>query len=158
MGATTSAPAAAIKPTLPADARLIDAINLLTAGKWAPDDYQAWHELHLAHQIAKAKPATGPAGELRFKVSDKGAVSVYGLQSRFPVTLYAPQWERLFASRESLAKFIADNAGTLSREKPAKQEAPTKPATIQPAGPIAPAITPELLAALGAMLTAQQSA
>ena len=32
---------------------------------------------------------------LRVKVSQKGAVSVYGLQARFPVTLYAAQWEKL---------------------------------------------------------------
>ena len=32
-------------------------------------------------------------GKVSFKVSVKGAVSVYGLQ-RMPVTLYAEQWER----------------------------------------------------------------
>lgn len=31
----------------------------------------------------------------------KGAISVYGLQ-RFPVTLYATQWERLFAIRDQI--------------------------------------------------------
>jgi hypothetical protein len=30
------------------------------------------------------------------KVSEKGALSVYGLQ-RFPVTLYAEQWEQLLS-------------------------------------------------------------
>ena len=33
--------------------------------------------------------------KLTYKVSGKGAVSVYGM-GRFPVTLYAEQWERLF--------------------------------------------------------------
>ena len=38
----------------------------------------------------KAKAANTP----RLKVSQKGAISVYGLQ-RMPVTLYAGQWERI---------------------------------------------------------------
>jgi len=33
-------------------------------------------------------------GKLSCKVSRKGAISVYGLNSRMPVTLYAEQWER----------------------------------------------------------------
>lgn len=47
------------------------------------------------------------------KVSEKGAVSVYGM-GRFPVTLYAEQWERLFASRERIETFIAANRSILS--------------------------------------------
>jgi hypothetical protein len=63
-------------------------------------------------------PKAAPRG-LHFKVSEKGGLSVYGLQSRFPVTLYRDQWERLLAQREEMEKFIADNAGKLS-VKPAK--------------------------------------
>ncbi len=44
-------------------------------------------------------------GRLTFKVSAKGGVSVYGL-GRFPVTLYASQWGRLFGFREKLEAFI----------------------------------------------------
>jgi len=51
---------------------------------------------------------------LRFKVSDKGAVSVYGLQVRFPVTLYLGQWERLIAAMPELKQFIADNRAKLA--------------------------------------------
>ena len=40
-------------------------------------------------------------GELSFKVSEKGAVSVYGL-GRFPVTLYQEQWVRLLGVAEDL--------------------------------------------------------
>jgi hypothetical protein len=66
-------------------------------GKVLPDVAQ------LQAQIAdlQAKLAARPAGKLSAKVSEKGAVSVYGLQ-RFPVTLYREQWERLFAARESI--------------------------------------------------------
>ncbi len=52
------------------------------------------------------------AGEIYFKVSQKGALSVYGL-GRFPVTLYKEQWERLLARLEDLKKFIKDNEANL---------------------------------------------
>ncbi len=52
---------------------------------------------------------------LSFKVSEKGALSVYGLQ-RFPVTLYAASWERIIDAVPSLQAFIAANAATLSRK------------------------------------------
>ncbi len=40
------------------------------------------------------KQAGRKRGTLEFRVSEKGAVSVYGL-GRFPVTLYYEQWVRL---------------------------------------------------------------
>ncbi|MER3420319.1 MAG: hypothetical protein C4290_07260 [Chloroflexota bacterium] len=46
------------------------------------------------------------------KVSEKGAVSVYGL-GRFPVTLYPEQWERLLAMADEIRAFIRDNANKL---------------------------------------------
>ena len=52
------------------------------------------------------------AGEIFFKVSEKGALSVYGL-GRFPVTLYKEQWERLLAKLDDLKKFIKDNESKL---------------------------------------------
>lgn len=41
-----------------------------------------------AAKVANQKPVT-------CKVSEKKALSVYGLNARFPVTLYAGQWQRL---------------------------------------------------------------
>ena len=61
----------------------------------------------------------------RLKVSQKGAISVYGLQ-RMPVTLYAGQWERIIELGNSgvFADFIAQNESTLTRKGDApKQEA-----------------------------------
>ncbi len=46
------------------------------------------------------------------RVSEKGAVSVYGL-GRFPVTLYKEQWLKLLAMAEDIRKFIAENEGKL---------------------------------------------
>jgi len=52
------------------------------------------------------------AREISFKVSEKGAVSVYGL-GRFPVTLYKEQWERLLGRADDIRRFIADNQSKL---------------------------------------------
>jgi hypothetical protein len=46
------------------------------------------------------------------KVSEKGAVSVYGL-GRFPVTLYKEQWARLLAMADEIRAFIRENEGKL---------------------------------------------
>ncbi len=42
------------------------------------------------------------------KVSEKGAVSVYGL-GRFPVTLYQEQWNKLLGMAEEIKSFITEN-------------------------------------------------
>jgi hypothetical protein len=46
------------------------------------------------------------------KVSEKGAVSVYGL-GRFPVTLYQEQWNKLLSMADEIKQFIADNQDRL---------------------------------------------
>jgi hypothetical protein len=50
---------------------------------------------------------------LTLKVSEKGAVSLYGM-GRFPVTLYAAQWERLLDAADQIRTYIADNKAKLS--------------------------------------------
>jgi len=49
---------------------------------------------------------------LRFKVSEKGALSVYGL-GRFPVTLYKEQWGRLLDVADDVRAFLKDNDSLL---------------------------------------------
>jgi len=56
------------------------------------------------------------AGDLSMRVSEKGAVSVYGL-GRFPVTLYQEQWERLLAQSEAIRSFISDNRERLKKKE-----------------------------------------
>ena len=46
------------------------------------------------------------------KVSEKGAVSVYGL-GRFPVTLYQEQWQKLLLMADDIKTFIAENQASL---------------------------------------------
>lgn len=53
--------------------------------------------------------------DLYCKVSQKGAVSVYGLQ-RMPVTLYAQQWERLLQYGDHIHDFIQQHASELIRK------------------------------------------
>ena len=48
------------------------------------------------------------AGELEFRVGEKGGVSVYGL-GRFPVTLYYEQWTRLLNAGEKLRAFLEES-------------------------------------------------
>lgn len=49
------------------------------------------------------------------KVSEKGALSVYGLQ-RMPVTLYVEQWERLLAFADEIRQFLKDNHARFKRK------------------------------------------
>jgi len=50
---------------------------------------------------------------LSMKVSQKGALSVYGL-GRFPVTLYPTQFTRLLSIKEEIETFIEDNKDSFS--------------------------------------------
>ena len=54
----------------------------------------------------------GASSNIRMKVSEKGAVSVYGM-GRFPVTLYKEQWLKLLDMSEEIRAFIAANEGQL---------------------------------------------
>jgi hypothetical protein len=56
-----------------------------------------------------------PSG-LTLKVSEKGAVSLYGM-GRFPVTLYKEQWLRILASAPEIEKFIRENDGKLKTKE-----------------------------------------
>lgn len=51
-------------------------------------------------------------GTLSMKVSEKGALSVYGM-GRFPVTLYKEQWLKLLSISEDIKKFINENENRL---------------------------------------------
>ena len=55
-------------------------------------------------------------GSLYCKVSEKGAVSVYGLQ-RMPVTLYVEQWGRLLDFGDELREFLKEHDKELKRKE-----------------------------------------
>jgi hypothetical protein len=66
-----------------------------------------------AENQALKKPARG---QMSLKVSEKGALSVYGL-GRFPVTLYREQWEKLLGLSDEIRKFIQENDHALKKKE-----------------------------------------
>jgi hypothetical protein len=64
--------------------------------------------LKAENQALKQTSAKG----LSLKVSEKGALSVYGL-GRFPVTLYKEQWVKLLDRAEDIRTFIQSNDAQL---------------------------------------------
>ncbi len=69
----------------------------------------------LRAELAAIKAQQASGQRISYKVSEKGALSVYGL-GRFPVTLYRSQWERLLdpATVEGLKGYIVQNADRLA--------------------------------------------
>jgi len=49
---------------------------------------------------------------MSLKVSEKGALSVYGL-GRFPVTLYKEQWHKLLGMTDEIRAFLKENDARL---------------------------------------------
>jgi hypothetical protein len=60
----------------------------------------------------------GRRSGITFRISEKGAVSVYGL-GRFPVTLYQEQWDRLLGAADDLRAFIDANRDQLKKKEQA---------------------------------------
>jgi len=69
---------------------------------------QELERLRAENEVLKKKRNTS----VSMKVSEKGAVSVYGL-GRFPVTLYQEQWQKLLALADEIKTFIEDNKASL---------------------------------------------
>ena len=67
-----------------------------------------------AENEALKKPVA--RGQMSLRVSEKGALSVYGL-GRFPVTLYREQWEKLLGMADQIRQFIQDNDQQLKRKE-----------------------------------------
>ena len=53
---------------------------------------------------------------LHCKVSQKGGISVYGLQ-RMPVTLYVEQWGRLLDFADEIRQFMKEHDSELKRKE-----------------------------------------
>jgi hypothetical protein len=87
----------------------------------SPEEIQKELErLRAENDALKKRSAKG----LSMKVSEKGAVSVYGL-GRFPVTLYKEQWLRLLEMADDIRGFIKEN-DSLLKKKEAPAPAPTE--------------------------------
>ena len=79
----------------------------------AETDMQAELE-RLKAENAKLKGQS--AKGLRLKVSEKGALSVYGL-GRFPLTLYKEQWEKVLDMGEDIKAFITEHDSELKAKE-----------------------------------------
>jgi len=77
------------------------------------EDLKAEIERLRAENESLKKPARR---QMSLKVSEKGALSVYGL-GRFPVTLYREQWEKLLGMADDIRNFIRDNDQALKRKE-----------------------------------------
>ncbi len=80
----------------------------------ADDDLQKELE-RLRNENAALKASR--RGSVTFRISEKGAVSVYGL-GRFPVTLYQEQWDKLLDAADDLRAFINANRERLKTKEP----------------------------------------
>jgi hypothetical protein len=78
-----------------------------------PNDMQA--ELARLRAENDALKKTSAKG-LSLKVSEKGALSVYGL-GRFPVTLYKEQWTKLLDMTDDIRAFIKANDSSLKTKQ-----------------------------------------
>jgi len=79
----------------------------------ADDTVQAELErLRAENEALKGRAAKG----MTLKVSEKGAVSVYGL-GRFPVTLYKEQWEKLLDIAGDIRAFLTEHKTELKTKE-----------------------------------------
>ena len=70
----------------------------------------------LREENKRLKESTGKSRDFSMKVSQKGALSVYGL-GRFPVTLYKEQWHKLLERKDDILRFLDEHAGELKTKE-----------------------------------------
>ncbi len=81
-------------------------------------DDQMRQELEKLRAENAALKKTSAKG-LSMKISEKGALSIYGL-GRFPVTLYKEQWKKLLGFKDEIVAFLEANDAQL-KSKEAKE-------------------------------------
>jgi len=80
-----------------------------------PNEEDLKAELERLRAENESLKKASPRG-ISMKVSEKGALSVYGM-GRFPVTLYREQWEKLLAMSEQIREFILANDQALKKKE-----------------------------------------
>jgi hypothetical protein len=73
-------------------------------------------EAELARLRAENEALKRPRGQMSLRVSEKGALSVYGL-GRFPVTLYREQWDKLLGMADEIRAFIEQHDADLKKKE-----------------------------------------
>ena len=92
------------------DANTIDLSTLDTSGDPALAAIVAQMQALSEENAALKKKNDRP---LTLKVSQKGAVSLYGM-GRFPTTLYANQWAKVLDHGDTIRTFIEENKANLA--------------------------------------------
>ncbi len=78
----------------------------------SPDDMaQELARLRAENAALKSKSTR----ELRLQVSQKGAVSLYGIR-RFPVTFYMEEWHRILGMSDDISTFIREHEHELKKK------------------------------------------
>jgi len=89
----------------------------LRSARVLPDlNDQAQEIERLRRQIAELQ--SQPKGRVSFKVSEKGCVSIYGMNMR-GIHLYASQWLKILEHADAIRAFIEANKSSLAwKEQP----------------------------------------
>jgi hypothetical protein len=72
-------------------------------------------ELERLRAENEALKSRGAGRGLSLRVSEKGAISLYGLR-RFPVTFYVDEWEKILGMADEIRGFAGEHAGELKRK------------------------------------------
>jgi hypothetical protein len=94
-----------------------EAYSHVLSGAVPYEAFEEWDGDRIKRIEAKAKAQAAAPKALSCKVSPKGAVSVYGLNTQWPITLYTGQWDRLFAYVETIKAFIAENKAAVDAQQ-----------------------------------------
>ena len=70
----------------------------------------------LREENKRLKESSAKSRDFSMKVSQKGALSVYGL-GRFPVTLYKEQWQKLLDKKDDILRFLAEHDSELKTKE-----------------------------------------
>jgi hypothetical protein len=78
---------------------------------------EAMSDEHLKGELERLRKENealkkGASSSVRMKVSEKGALSIYGM-GRFPVTLYKEQWLKLLDMSDDIRSFITAHEAEL---------------------------------------------
>ena len=68
-------------------------------------------------ELARPFIQTVEVKPLKLKVSEIGALSVYGLNNQWPTTLYPAQWLRLLDNADAIVAFLAEHESEFSVKK-----------------------------------------
>ena len=108
----------ALRPGVKAALKQIELLVTKDLTKVTPDERDAvlFHFEQLRRGESKAR-AEKARTEFNIKVSDKGAISVYGTGRRFPTSLYPEEWAAILSKAAEITKFIEENKDLIAHNR-----------------------------------------